>query len=90
MEEFNGNVCFLGLCPGFPNYGYFPAAPAVPTATTNAADRANIAAAATGYYDYAAAQVIIHLLLLQQKLKTRTVSRFTLILSISTYTSFKT
>ncbi|ODN06537.1 RNA-binding protein Musashi Rbp6, partial [Orchesella cincta] len=42
---------------GFPNYGYFPPAAAVPAATTNsAADRANIAAAATGYYDYAAAQ----------------------------------
>jgi len=42
---------------GFPNYGYFPQAPAVPTATTNSAqDRANIAAAATGYYDYVAAQ----------------------------------
>jgi len=47
------------LCTGFPNYGYFPAAPAVPTASTNAADRASIAAAATGYYDYAAAQVIL-------------------------------
>jgi len=38
---------------GFPNYGYFPTAPGVPTAT-NATDRANFAAAAaTGYYDYA-------------------------------------
>jgi len=49
------------LFTGFPNYGYFPQAPAVPAATTNsAADRANlnIAAAATEYYDYAAAQVI--------------------------------
>jgi hypothetical protein len=38
---------------GFPNYGHFPAGPAVPTANTNAADRL----AASGYYDYAAAQV---------------------------------
>jgi len=45
---------------GFPNYGYFPAAPGVPTpGSTSNADRANMAAvaAASGYYDYSAAQV---------------------------------
>jgi RNA-binding protein Musashi len=39
---------------GFPNYGYFPAAPTVPS--NNAADRASLAAAASGYYDYAQVQ----------------------------------
>ncbi|XP_021946898.1 RNA-binding protein Musashi homolog Rbp6 isoform X2 [Folsomia candida] len=34
---------------GFPNYGYFPAAP-VPTGNSNAAERASLA---SGYYDYA-------------------------------------
>lgn len=59
FKEANSSfLCIRTL--GFPNYGYFPAAPGVPTpGSTSNAERANMAAvaAASGYYDYSAAQV---------------------------------